>query len=59
MSDNIWKTAITDIGPGKIRIKGYDIADIMENLSYAEAVYLILKGELPSKAEAGVSDSQG
>jgi len=33
MSDNIWKTAITDIGPGKIRIKGYDIADIMENLS--------------------------
>lgn len=52
MSDEKWHTAITDIGPGKIRIKGYDIADIMEKLSYAEVVYLILKGELPSKAEA-------
>lgn len=52
MSDNSWKTAITDIGPGKIRVKGYDITDIMEKLSYAETVYLILKGELPSKAEA-------
>jgi len=52
MSENSWKTAITDIGPGKIRVKGYDITDIMEKLSYAETVYLILKGELPSKAEA-------
>ncbi|UCD63492.1 MAG: citryl-CoA lyase [Candidatus Zixiibacteriota bacterium] len=52
MADETWKTAITDIGPGKIRIKGYHITDIMEKLSYAEAVYLILKGEVPSKAEA-------
>ena len=52
MAEDNWKTAITDIGPGKIRVRGYAITDIMEKLSYAEAVYLILKGELPSKAEA-------
>jgi len=52
MSNETWKTAITDIGPGKIRVKGYNITDIMEHLSFAETVYLILKGELPSKAEA-------
>ncbi|MFQ5453715.1 MAG: citryl-CoA lyase [Candidatus Zixiibacteriota bacterium] len=52
MSEDNWKTAITDIKPGSIRIKGYSITDIMEKLSYAETVYLILKGELPSKAEA-------
>ena len=52
MAEEKWKTAITEIGPGKIRVRGYAIADIMENLSYAEAVYLILKGELPSKPEA-------
>jgi citryl-CoA lyase len=57
MAENVWKTAITDIGPGKIRIKGYNIADIMENLSYAEAVYLILKGELPTKAEAALMNA--
>jgi len=51
MADQPWKTAITDIGPGKIRVRGYAIADIMEKLSYAEAVYLILKGQLPTPAE--------
>jgi len=52
MADQDWKTAITDIGPGKIRVRGYDIAEIMEKLTFAETVFLILKGELPSKAEA-------
>ncbi len=52
MADNSWKTAITDIGQNRIRVRGYDIADIMGKLSYAETVYLLLKGELPSEAEA-------
>lgn len=52
MTENTWKTGITDIGPGKINVRGYKITDIMENLSYAETVYLILKGERPGKAEA-------
>ncbi len=57
MAEETWKTAITDIGPGKINVRGYPIADIMENLSYAEAVYLILKGELPTKAEAALMNA--
>jgi citryl-CoA lyase len=51
MNDSSWKSAITDIGPGIIRIRGYEIAEIMEKLSFAETVFLILKGELPTKAE--------
>ncbi|MFH2048305.1 MAG: citryl-CoA lyase [bacterium] len=57
MSEEKWKTGITDIGPGKINVRGYRITDIMEKLSYAEAVYLILKGELPSKAEADLMNA--
>jgi citryl-CoA lyase len=57
MSDADWKTGITDIGPGKINVRGYAIADIMEHLSYAEAVFLILKGELPTKAEAAMMNA--
>ncbi len=57
MAQENWKTGITDIGPGKIRVKGYSITDIMEKLSYAEVVYLILKGELPSKAEAALMNA--
>jgi len=52
MADQEWKSSITDIGPGKIRVRGYDITQIMDKLSFAETVFLILKGELPTGAEA-------
>jgi len=52
MNDSSWKTALTEIAPNEIRVRGYDIAEIMGKLTYAEAVFLILRGELPSKAEA-------
>lgn len=52
MTDHKWKTAITDVASGKIRVRGYSITDMMEKLSYAEAVFLLVKGELPTKAEA-------
>jgi len=52
MADQEWKSAITNIGPGKIQVRGYDITQIMDKLSFAETVFLILKGELPNKAEA-------
>jgi citrate synthase len=52
MREELWKTAITQIKPGEIRVRGYDITELMGNISYAQAVYLVLKGELPSEAEA-------
>jgi len=57
MSENGWKSSITEIGPGIIRTRGYNITDIMENCSFAEAVFLILKGELPSAAEAKMMEA--
>ncbi len=51
MTNDSWKTKITEIGPGVIRARGYDVADLMENASFAEVVFLILKGELPTEAE--------
>jgi citrate synthase len=57
MNDQKWKTAITDIGPNKIRVRGYDIAQVMEKLSYAEAVFLVLRGKLPNRAEAALMNA--
>jgi citryl-CoA lyase len=57
MSDDKSKTNITSIEPGKIRIKGYDITDLMGRKSFADVVYLLLKGELPSQAEAEMMDA--
>ena len=51
MLEEPWKTAITDISGGKISVRGYDIGDLMEHLSFADAVYLILKGELPNNQQ--------
>jgi len=50
--DNKWKTSITAIGPGKIEVRGYPIEQLMEKKSFAETVYLVIKGELPTEAEA-------
>ena len=52
MAEDKWKTAITDIKRGEIRVRGYDIREMMEKLSFSDAVFLILKGELPNKEES-------
>lgn len=52
MSEDKWKTAITDVRVGEIRVRGYDIVDMMEKLSFSDAIFLILKGELPTKEES-------
>lgn len=57
MPDKKRKTAISQIEPGKIRIRGYDIAELMGHKSFAEVTYLILRGELPSSAEARMMDA--
>lgn len=51
------KTAITKIEPGSIRVKGYDIVELMEKKTFAEVVFLLLKGELPNKAETKMMEA--
>jgi citrate synthase len=45
-----WKTALTSIAPNSILIRGYPVDEMMGRLSFADAVYLLLMGELPSPA---------
>jgi citrate synthase len=47
MEGTEWKTAITKVEPNKITIHGYAIDELMGSISYAEGVYLMIKGELP------------
>ncbi|NOY77395.1 MAG: citryl-CoA lyase [Calditrichaeota bacterium] len=47
MDDLHWKTAITKIEPNKISVRGYPVDELMGSISFPQAVYLILKGELP------------
>lgn len=43
-----WRTALTSITPNKILVRGYPLDEMMGRLGFAEAVYLLLMGELPS-----------
>src|SRR5213595_2345492 len=45
-----WQSSLTEIAPNKILIRGYPVDEMMGRLSFAEAVYLLLMGELPTPA---------
>lgn len=45
-----WSTALTSIAPNSILIRGYPVDEMMGRLSFADAVYLLLMGELPTPA---------
>ena len=45
-----WRTALTCIEPNKILVRGYPLDEIMGRLTFGEAIYLLLMGEVPSPA---------
>jgi citrate synthase len=45
-----WQTALTSIEPNTILIRGFPVDELMGRLSFADAVYLLLMGELPTPA---------
>src|SRR6266852_2599993 len=45
-----WQSSLTEIAPNKILIRGYPLDEAMGRLGFAEAVYLLLMGELPTPA---------
>ncbi len=43
-----WATALTSIEPNKILVRGYPIDELMARVSFGDAIYLLLTGDLPS-----------
>ena len=52
-----WPTEITEIKPNSVRVRGYDIADLMGRVSFGQAVYLIIRGELPTNSVGKLIDA--
>jgi citrate synthase len=52
-----WRTSITQIEPNKILVRGYPVDEMMGRVSFSEAVYLLLNGELPSPAIGRLMDA--
>ncbi|HEX7485984.1 MAG TPA: citryl-CoA lyase [Vicinamibacterales bacterium] len=55
--DPVWHTAITRIVPNEILVRGYALDELMGRLSFAECVYLILRGELPTPTMGKLFDA--
>ena len=49
MGQNHWNTSVTKIEPNSVQVRGHDIAQLMGNSTVGSAVYLILRGTLPSE----------
>lgn len=47
-----FQTAITHITPDGERIRGYELAELAQQNSFANTIWLLLRGELPTESEA-------
>jgi len=47
-----WRTSIIDMAPGEIRYFGYPIEQLTGQVSFAQMIWLMTRGELPSPAQA-------
>ncbi|MFX0085765.1 MAG: citryl-CoA lyase [Candidatus Hodarchaeota archaeon] len=49
-----WETKITRVKPNELLVRGYRLDELIDNISYAAGIYLMLRGTLPSTAEERV-----
>ena len=47
-----WRSSITQVEPNQLTTRGFSQEDLIGNISFPEMVYILLKGELPSKTHA-------
>jgi len=57
MTDLHWDTSITKLTPTEIRVRGYSIGDLMRKLTFAQAVWLVLMGEIPDEKLSTLLDA--
>ncbi|MEW1846027.1 citryl-CoA lyase [Nonomuraea angiospora] len=52
-----WATAISDISPGVIRLRGYPVEQLIGRLSFADTIWLMLRGEVPSPGQSALFEA--
>ena len=52
-----WDTSIIDIHPGKIAIRGYAIQDLIGNVRFPDMIWLMLRGELPTRGQSDLLEA--
>lgn len=53
-----WRTSIVEMRPGVIRFRGYAVEDLIrQRTGLAEMIWLLTRGELPSRAQAALLEA--
>ncbi|QBY51022.1 citryl-CoA lyase [Cupriavidus oxalaticus] len=57
LSQDWWHTGIIDMKPGEIRYRGYPIEQLIGRVSFAQMIWLMLRGELPGPGQGELLDA--
>jgi citrate synthase len=57
MNQENWQTAITEIQPNEVRLRGYRIDELMGEISFTQAIYLAIMGDLPTPQVARMMEA--
>ena len=49
-----WSTEIIDMAPGQIRIQGRPIEDLIGSITFPQMIWLMTRGDLPTKEQASL-----
>lgn len=49
-----WQTDIIEMRPGVIRLRGYEIQDLIGRVSFPAMIWLMLRGDLPGEEQAAL-----
>ena len=52
-----WQTEIIDVRPGEIALRGYPVQELIGNVGFVDTIWLMLRGELPSHAQAALFEA--
>ena len=52
-----WRTEIIDMAPGVIRYRGYPIEELIGRVSFAQMIWLMVRGELPTRQQGDLLDA--
>lgn len=52
-----WCTAIIDMAPGRIALRGHPIQDLIGHISFAQMIWLMVRGDLPTPDQAALLET--
>jgi citrate synthase len=52
-----WATSIIEMRPGMIRYRGYAIEDLIGQVGFADMIWLLTRGELPTRSQSALLEA--